>query len=238
MSSQITIENGSCKLGGATTVTQFLEQAAIQNHFPNLKKHLKLVSSQQIRNMGSIAGNFVNASPIGDMSVYFLTLNTILYLIDSDQNKRQVKLIHFFKDYKTYDLNNDELIEYISFELPSKTNQFNFEKVSKRTHLDIATVNSAIHLIVNNTLIEKANISNGGVSAIPKYLTKTSDYLNNKTLSEDVLKEAEAILQSEITPISDVRGTVEYKRLLAKQLFLAHFLTLFPQLINSKTLLS
>jgi len=48
---------------------------------------------------------------------------------------------------------------------------------------------------------------------------------------------AEAILQSELAPISDARGTVAYKRLLARQLFFAHFITLFPDTIKMNDLI-
>ena len=236
--STISIENSVCTLGGATTVAAFLENNTIQNHFPKLKQHLKLVSSQQIRNMGSIAGNFVNASPIGDMSVFFLALNAQLNLIDKNQQKRTIFLKDFFKDYKVYDLQNGELIESVTFKIPTKQHYFNFEKVSKRTHLDIATVNAACCIEMKNETIKSAQIAIGGVAAIPKYLSKTNEFLNGKLLTEETIKNANDILQSEISPISDVRGTVDYKRLLAKQLFYAHFIELFPNIIDSKTLLS
>ena len=66
---------------------------------------------------------------------------------------------------------------------------------------------------------------------IPLYLKKTSAFLEGKELSAQTLKEANEILQTEISPISDVRGSAEYKRLLLRQLFYAHFLKLFPNKI-------
>jgi xanthine dehydrogenase small subunit len=112
--------------------------------------------------------------------------------------------------------------------LPSKHTKFNFEKVSKRTHLDIASVNSAIQLSLKNETIQNAHVSIGGVAAIPKYLSKTSTFLNGKQLSTNTILEANEILQNEISPISDVRGSNVYKRLLARQLFFAHFTALLP----------
>lgn len=236
-SAEVKINNNSCTIGGATTVTDFLEHSDIQAHFPKLKQHLKLVSSQQIRNMGTIAGNFVNASPIGDMSVFFLALNAELKLTNENLS-RTIKLKDFFKDYKVYDLNTNEIISSITFDLLAKQHYFNFEKVSKRTHLDIATVNSAIKIQVEDNTIVSADVAIGGVAAIPKHLTETSQFLKHKPINANTLKSAELILQSEISPISDVRGTVDYKRLLAKQLFYAHFIELFPSLIDIKSLLS
>ena len=71
-------------------------------------------------------------------------------------------------------------------------------------------------------------MSLGGVAAIPKYLHDTSAFLTGKPLTSETILEANEILQKEISPISDVRGTTDYKRLLARQLFFAHFTELFP----------
>ena len=111
--------------------------------------------------------------------------------------------------------------------LPIKQSHFNFEKVSKRKHLDIASVNSAIHITVESNNITDAHVSIGGVHEIPRYLHKTSAFLQGKPLTSEVIRQAQDILQSEISPISDVRGSSDYKRLLARQLFFAHFTELF-----------
>lgn len=225
----IKIENGICTIGTNATVSDLWNHTELNSYFPNLKKHLKLVSSEQIRNMASLGGNLVNASPIGDMTIFFLALNSDITIINEEHKERTIALKNFFQDYKTYDLKDGELLKAISFKLPTEHSFFNFEKVCKRTHLDIASVNAAIHLSVENDTILEAHVSIGGVAAIPKYLHDTSAFLAGKTLSSETILEANEILQKEISPISDVRGTSDYKRLLGRQLFFAHFTTLFPK---------
>ncbi|WP_040280212.1 FAD binding domain-containing protein [Psychroserpens damuponensis] len=225
----IIIKNGICTIGTNTTVSDLWNHSEINNYFPNLKKHLKLVSSEQIRNMASFGGNLVNASPIGDMTIFFLALNSTLTITNNNETERKKALKDFYQDYKTFDLNDGELLKSISFNLPSKQSFFNFEKVCKRTHLDIASVNSAIHISVENNTISEAHVSIGGVAAIPKYLHETSTFLTGKTLNSNTILDANEILQNEISPISDVRGTNDYKRVLARQLFFAHFTEIFPE---------
>jgi xanthine dehydrogenase small subunit len=225
----INIEDNTCTIGAGTTVSGLWNHKGLNIIFPNLKKHLKLVSSEQIRNIASLGGNFVNASPIGDMTIFFLALNSVITIINPQGDERHVALNQFYQGYKTFDLKDDELIKNIQFQLPSNHTKFNFEKVSKRTHLDIASVNSAISFDFDNDTIQNANVSIGGVAAIPKYLFKTSAFLNEKQLSKQLILEANTVLQGEISPISDVRGSSEYKRLLARQLFFAHFIELFPE---------
>ena len=222
--SGIEFGNGKFSIGANTTVTDLWNNKELHQNFPALLKHLKLISSEQIRNMATIAGNFVNASPIGDMSIIFLALNSVLNIIDSKGNKRSLALKDFFIDYKKIDLKPDELILSIEFDLPENNYFFNFEKVSKRTYLDIASVNTAISIKIEDNNIKDVHISIGGVAAIPKYLSKTREFLINKDISTEIIGKAQEIMQSEISPISDVRGSVEYKRLLAGQLFNVHFL--------------
>jgi xanthine dehydrogenase small subunit len=209
------------EVGASVVVTDLLESPIFNRLFPNLYKDLKLVSSTPIRNMATIAGNFTNASPIGDMTVWFLSLDAEIIF----NNGRSLSLKEYYLGYKTLAKSDEEFIKTIRFK--KDFTHFNFEKVCKRTYLDIASVNTAISLKVADNKIENASVSIGGVFATPLYLRKTSEFLNGKEINEAIICEANEILQTEISPISDVRGTAEYKRLLARQLFMAHFVELF-----------
>lgn len=209
------------ELGASTVVTDLLESDVFNRLFPNIYKHLKLVSSTPIRNMATLAGNFVNASPIGDMTAFFLALNAEIEF----NNGSILPLKDFYLGYKKLAKTDEEFIKTIRFS--KDFTHFNFEKVCKRTYLDIASVNTAISLKTLENKIENANVSIGGVFATPLYLRKTSEFLQGKEINKTTIKAANEILQTEISPISDVRGTAEYKRLLARQLFYAHFVELF-----------
>ncbi len=220
------------EVGASVVVTDLLESEIFRRIFPNLFKHLKLVSSTPIRNMATLAGNFVNASPIGDMTVWFLALDAEIELSepsasadDSTAVTRSIKLKDLYLGYKQLAKSEDEVITKIRFR--KDFTHFNFEKVCKRTFLDIASVNTAISLKVSENIIEQAHVSAGGVAPIPLYLQKTSVFFHGKEISEKLIKEANEIIQTEISPISDVRGSESYKRLLLRQLFTAHFVEFF-----------
>jgi xanthine dehydrogenase small subunit len=74
-------------------------------------------------------------------------------------------------------------------------------------------------------IIQDVLISAGGVAPVPKLLDKTNAFLKGKAVSDSTIAEAIAIAQTDISPISDARGTADYKRLLLGQLIKAHFLT-------------
>ncbi len=229
----IRIEGNKCIMGPSVTVSDLLDSPIITDAFPSFRRYAKLVSSTPIRNMATIAGNFINASPIGDFTIFFLALDARLVLSDGNTT-RELPLRKLYTGYKTLDKAPEEHIEKIWFELPGNTTHFHFEKVSKRTNLDIASVNAAIHLRVNGDIIERAGIAAGGVGPVPLYLQKASAFLKRKKLSEELVHELIAVIATEISPISDARGTKEYKTLLLGQLIKAHFLELFPSLLIDK----
>jgi xanthine dehydrogenase small subunit len=223
-------ENGKIVLSGTTTFEEFGKSEIIRSLIPNIGKAIKLIASQAIRNSATLAGNIVNASPIGDITIILLALNANLHL--KGKTEREIALSDFYLDYKKVDLNEGEMIETISFKKPEKDFYFNFEKVSKRTHLDIASVNTAFACVVENGKIESATISAGGIAPVPKALKKTSDFLSGKEINNQLLNDAVEMANSEVSPISDVRGSAEYKRLLLGQLIKAHFIELFPERLN------
>lgn len=221
-------DGSTCIMGPSVTVTDLKNSPVINEAFPGFQRIAKLVSSTPIRNMATIAGNFINASPIGDFTIFFLALNAQLELSDGLRS-RKLPLRKLYKGYKQLDKQPEEYIRSISFELPGKHTFFNFEKVSKRTHLDIASVNSAIFLQLSDDVIKEAALSAGGVGAIPLHLQKTSAYLKGKHISEETISGAIEIMKTEISPISDVRGSAAYKTLLLGQLMRAHFISLMKE---------
>ena len=221
------VQNGICSLGAGNTATDLIESDDLQAMFPQLEEHLKLVASSPIRNIATLGGNFVNASPIGDFTVFFLALDSILTLTENNQH-RTIHQKDFYKGYKDLDKTAGEIISAISFDIPDRNSQFNFEKVSKRITLDIASANTAVQISVSGNKITQIHLSAGGVAPIPMYMGKTCTFLRGKELSPRNIKSANEVLQSEISPISDVRGSAEYKRILLRQLYYAHFIKLFP----------
>ncbi|MDA3929096.1 MAG: FAD binding domain-containing protein [Prolixibacteraceae bacterium] len=232
----ISESKGICTIGGGETMTNIMQSELLKPYFPKLEKHFSLIASSPIRNSGTIAGNIVNASPIADLSIFFLALNATVLLSDESGNHRKLPLNDFFTGYKTLKMESSEYVLAIRFKLPGKSDYFNFEKVSKREHLDIATVNSALSIRITDGRIENVHLSAGGVAPIPLYLSSTCQFLKAKTPDRETLLKANEIIQEEIAPISDIRGSEKYKRLLLRQLFFAHFLELFPNIVSADSL--
>ncbi|RSK36009.1 FAD binding domain-containing protein [Hymenobacter metallilatus] len=216
-------EGNTIVLGAATTAQQLLESEVMLAALPQLPRYLKLVSSTPIRQMGTVAGNFINASPIGDLTILFLALGAEIELQNAAGRHRTLPLTELYQGYKQLAKTADEQVTEIRFEAPASTDAFNFEKVSKRTHLDIASVNTAIWLRLEAGVIREARLSAGGVGPTPMLLPRAAESLVGQPATVEALRRAQELAQQEISPISDVRGTEQYKRLLLHQLLEAHF---------------
>ncbi len=234
----IEFSDTECIIHASSTAADLIDNARLQSVFPGWHSYMKLVSSTPIRNIGTVAGNLVNASPIGDLTILLLGLNARIVLLDNEDLTRTLPLKEFYLDYKKLDKMESEIISRIIFDLPDMDSHFHFEKVCKRKYLDIASVNTAIQIRMSEgRIIKEIHCSMGGVGPIPLYLKNTVSFMTGKVLSSELIRESVDILQSEIKPISDARGSADYKRLLASQLFFSHFIELFPEEIKGEELL-
>ena len=218
---------GEFRIGALTTFEEFGADPRVIEALPRIGAFNHLIASWQIRNRATLSGNIVNASPIGDFTALLLALDARIVL-DGGGTRRSVPLKEFYRGYKQMDLRPGELLTEVAF-ADTADALVNFEKVSKRTCLDIASVNSACSIRCTGDTIGDAHFSLGGVAPIPLYLHQTSQALRGRILDLETAFEAVRISQQEIAPITDVRGSAEYKRLLARQLLIAHFVTLFPE---------
>ena len=189
------------------------------------------MASTPIRNMATVGGNIANGSPIGDVSVMLMGLDATLVLSNKGI-KREVKLRDFFVGYKKVAKDAEELVECVYFDKPNESTRFSFEKISKRIHLDMATVNSSMRVVLEEGVIQKASFAVGGLGPTIRYLDKTADYLVGKKIDNATFKEANHIAQTEITP----RSRAEYKRALVRQQLLIHLMSFSPETVTLEAL--
>jgi xanthine dehydrogenase small subunit len=213
----------------------FGDDPLIRAAIPEIAAYNELIASWPIRTRASLGGNICNASPIADMTCLLLAMNSGLSLAGGSES-RCLALKDFFLGYKQLAKTDEEVIETVSFSKPDSNTLVNWEKVSKRPVLDIATVNSAVRFETDGHLIKEGHLALGGVAAIPLYLVETSKYLSNQVVTSEFVFSLVDIALSEFEPISDIRGSAGYKRLLARQLILAHFLKLFPDVISEEVI--
>lgn len=218
------------------TFEAFATDPLILSSLNSIDKYNLLMASWPIRTRSTLGGNLCNASPIADMTCLLLALDSHITITNSAGSNRTLPLNEFYLGYKKLNKDKDEIVTQIFFPVLNKNTYVNWEKVSKRAWLDIATVNAAAKITVYEDCFSSATLAIGGVSAIPLYLNKASAYLVNKPISIETVSACLSVAQTEFNPIGDVRGSQKYKRLLARQLLAANFITLLPKFISAQSL--
>ena len=225
----IHVNNNKLVIGANATLTDLLESQLIAAHFPVLHQAVTLMASRQIRNLATLSGNIANASPVADSAPVLLVANARLHLA-SAKKRRKLLLKDFYLGYKKTAMANNEIIEAIEIPLHPAL-RFSFEKSSKRKAVDISTVNSALSIQVKDKMIQSVNIAYGGIAPTPVQLETVEQYLTGKLLTEENILQAASFASAHVKPITDMRGSESYRKILVKNHLIKHFHKLFPEII-------
>ena len=220
--------NKYIEVGATTPLIDF--ESYIEKYYPDFTAILKRYGSVQIRNVATVAGNIATASPIGDTLPLLLSLDAKVVLKSIKKN-RIIPLNDFFIDYRKTKLKKGQFIDSIRIPLFPK-NIFKAYKVSKRFDDDISSVCASFNLEVINKKIKNIRIAYGGMASIPKRAKYCEKILLNSLITEKKIIKAKEALDKDFSPISDMRASGKYRKLIAKNLLEKCFLE-----INEKKLI-
>ena len=231
-SEPIRVEEGMIKIPASATMEQLRRDPHLIDQFPGWREKLLVIGSHILRNRATLGGNLVNASPIADCAVLLLALDAQIQLVSSKGSRRRFPLREFFLGYKELDLKRDELVESLLVIKHDESRLWNYAKVSKRERLDIPGCNSAAVFTVNKGAFASVGLAFGGVAPIPFTARRTMAWLRENPLTKETFLGSMEVLQEEISPIDDVRGSAEYKRRLASALMADHYLHCFSDICS------
>ena len=212
---EIRRENGAIFVGGRASLADF--ETAIRDAVPELVPIMDRFGSPQIKNAGTLAGNIANASPIADTLPFLFVTNATLELTGL-AGTRTVSIRDFYLGYKKLDLRPDEIITRIVIPLPSKGETLRLYKISKRSHLDISSFTAAMLMARTDGRVDSIRIAYGGVAPVVLRLPKTEEFLAGKAFVRETFAEAGEIARGEVAPISDVRGSRDFRLQLAENI--------------------
>ena len=209
----------SIEVGSGVSLYEF--QNVIKSYYPDFCNILKRYGSVQIRNVGTLAGNIATASPIGDSLPLLLSLDSKIK-IQTLKSIKTIPLSKFFLSYRKTRLKKGEFL--YSVEIPiNKKNYFKAYKISKRFDDDISSVCASFNFLIKKNIILKANIAYGGMSEIPKRAPLIEKALTNSVFSEDTFSKAKNLIDSDFSPIDDMRASKNYRVDVAKNLIMKFF---------------
>ena len=208
-------EKDGLKIGALATLGEVASNPIIKEKYPSVSYAASVTATNQVRNMGTVAGNLCNAAPSADNAPALLSLNSKVVLV-SKNGERVLPLNEFFKGPGLTDLKQGEILKEIIVPVQPSNSFTVYKKLSPRSAVDIAIVNVGVMIKINNGKFTDANIFLGAVAPIPMRAKKTEDFLIEKEVTEETIYEAGKIASSEASPITDVRSSHEYRKLMVE----------------------
>lgn len=218
---RISVAAGQIEIGAAVAYTDAM--TVLGAHYSDFGELLRRLGSIQIRNSGTIGGNIGNASPIGDTMPALIALGATVQLRRNKQ-RRTLAIEDFFLDYRKTALAPGEFIELIRVPARLAECQFRAYKISKRFDQDISAVCGAFAIELAGERVRDIRIGYGGMAATPKRASHCEAALKGRSWDESAVRAAVPALDQDFAPITDMRASREYRRLVARNLLLKFYL--------------
>jgi len=201
---------GRIRIGAGVPLTDIARYPEIAARYPALVDSIDVLGSHQIRNVATLGGNLCNASPAADTAPPLLVHEARVELCNPTTT-REVALEEFFKGPGTTALRNDEILTAVVLDVPAPGARTAFLRKS-RIKMDIATVCLAVLVEVSGGTMKQVRIAAGAVAPVPLRLTDAEAILLGCDLDEGTLARAAEAAMAQVSPITDLRSTAEYRR--------------------------
>ena len=198
------------RVGASVTAREIETDPRVRSRYPALAESAALVGSLQIRNLATVGGNLCNAAPSADMAPPLLAL-AALAVIAGPKGRRRVPLAEFFLGVRRTVLAPDELLIELIVPAPAPRSGGNYLRHTPRRELDIAVVGVASLLTLTDGICATARIALAAVAPIPLRATAAERALEGQPLTAAQIERASELAAEAARPISDQRGSAEFR---------------------------
>jgi carbon-monoxide dehydrogenase medium subunit len=204
--------NDRTKIGALTTHWELATSPVIRSDHPGLVEAALTVGGRQTQNVGTIAGNVVNASPAADLLPALLVAKAEVAMLSSSGG-RSLPLAEFLVDRKRTALAPNELVTSISLERPGARSGETYLKIGRRGAMEVALVGLAVRVQLDESdAIADARVAVCSVGPKAFRVPEAEAALLGTQDRDAAVAEAGRLLQEAARPIDDVRGTARYRR--------------------------
>ena len=204
-------------LGAAVPCYQIYGNAAVRDAYPGLMDSATLIGGTQIQGRASFGGNLCNAAPSAD-AIPALIAHGATANISGPNGDRQVLVEDFCTGPGTSVMKPGELLVSIHVPAPSKGFGARYIRFIPRNEMDIAVAGAGVSVVMDNGNIQSARVSLASVAPTPLLVKEAGAALAGKAPTDDNIRVASDLARSAARPITDMRGTIEYRKQLCEVL--------------------
>ncbi|MBT7047271.1 MAG: hypothetical protein HN977_17965, partial [Gammaproteobacteria bacterium] len=209
----------SISIGAATKIADVASDSTITKHCPILASAAGHLGNTLTRNRATIGGNIANASPCCDTAPPLLTLNAAVVIRNIKGETKTLSIDDFFLSYKKTALAPGELITRITVPKGTEKGCGSFIKIGQRNSAAISMISMAMMMEMESGNCKQVKIAMGGMAPIPIRAFNTERLLQDKKIDDALVETCAKSVAAEFSPISDIRGSEEYRRHLTTVLF-------------------
>jgi CO/xanthine dehydrogenase FAD-binding subunit len=210
----VRVDGDELVIGALATAAELHEDSLIRTHVPILSAVADRLASRQIRNLATVGGNLANASPAGDLINPLLLLDAEIVLA-AGSGERRVPITTFFTGPGETVRCAHELLTEIRVAIPPPDREFRFEKAGTRPAMECSVVTVGLAWTPRDGMLTDVRVAFGSLAPFPMRGRATETVLEGFPNTEETRDAAADAAASEVSPISDVRGSAAYRRVLA-----------------------
>ena len=206
------IVDGGLHLGPSMSCAQLTARNDIKAIYPGLVEAAYLIGSTQVQGRCSVGGNLCNASPAAD-TIPALIVNGAECVIHGPKGERTVAAEDFAVGVGRNCMEQGELLTRIQIPAPAAKTSDAYLRFIPRTEMDIAVAGAAVSVTLDaDGTCTAARVSIGAVATTALLVTEAADALIGTKLDDAALNAAAAAATAASKPITDRRGTIEFRR--------------------------
>ena len=210
------LPNGGLEIRALTTHRQAERSPDVKSYCPTLAENFSRVATVRIRNQGTVGGNLVHADPAQDPPPMLMALDGEA-VVASKSGERTVPLDGFFRDFFETAVADGELLTAIRLPPMQPGTRSTYIKFLPRTEDDYATVSVAATLRLGaDNVCQDVRVALGSAAPVPLRAKKVENAVRGQRLTPELINSAAELVRDEVDPISDVRGSANYKREMAR----------------------
>jgi len=204
-------EDHGLRIGAGATMAEVAESPIIRERYTGIAEGAALVGSYQTMNMATAGGNLCNAAPSADIAPPLLAFEAEAVIVGPG-GRRSVSLEEFFVAPGKTVLAADELLAEVRVPTPQAGTGSAYARHTPRKQMDIAVVGVGVALTLADGRIERARIALGAVAPTPVRARAAETALEGQSVWDELFARVAEIAAGECRPISDVRGSAEFRR--------------------------
>jgi len=198
------------RIGALTRLQELIDSEIVREKLPILYEAVYHMASWQIRNRGTIGGNLCNASPAADTAPPLMVLEAKLRVI-SIEGEKTIDVREFFLGPRKTILKRNELLKEIMVPV-YKDYGYSYMKLGRRNSFTLSIVSVASLVKVEDNVFSDVRIALNSIAPTPIRAFSVEKYLVGRKVTIDSIKAASKLVAKDISPITDIRATAEYRR--------------------------